>query len=348
MPELGKPLLLDPSDERWVAFTASQPRANIFHHPAWINLLVECYGYRPFIVTVCDANGRISAGLPMMEVNSLLTGRRWVSLPFTDYCAPLYCDDASLDQLTEILARLSRERGTPKIELRWELPAHPDIQSYTHYVLHTLKLDSDIELVEKQFHRTQRQNIRTARKGGIRIERGKKREHLDVFYRLQLQTRRRHGIPAQPWRFFDLLRTKILEQGLGFLSLAYKGDRCLAAGLFLHWQQTLTYKYAASSDSEESRSLRTNHLLSWTSIRWGCENGFARFDLGRSDIANVGLRTFKNRWGADEMPLTYSTVSAPTPRPMDNKLLRGMQAVIQNSPVWVCRVVGEMLYRHFG
>ena len=47
-------LILEPSDERWIAFTASKPLANIFHHPAWINLMAECYGYRPFVVAVCE------------------------------------------------------------------------------------------------------------------------------------------------------------------------------------------------------------------------------------------------------------------------------------------------------
>jgi len=86
-------LLMVPSDERWVAFVNSIPNANIFHHPAWIGLMAECYGYRPFVVALCDEKGEITAGLPLMEVNSWLTGRRWVSLPFTDHCHPLSSDN---------------------------------------------------------------------------------------------------------------------------------------------------------------------------------------------------------------------------------------------------------------
>jgi len=40
----------------------------------------------------------------------------------------------------------------------------------------------------------------------------------------------------------------------------------LAAGLFLNWQRTLIYKYAASDD--RGQDLRPNHLLTWTAIRW--------------------------------------------------------------------------------
>lgn len=346
MLESNKHVLLEASDELWVAFVASKPRANIFHHPAWMNLLAECYGYRPFVVAVRNADGKICAGLPMMEVNSRLAGRRWVSLPFTDYCEPLYDDYESLHQLTEALAHLYQDGSTPRIELRWGFPTHPAIQSYSHHVLHTIKLGPDSESVASHFHHMHRRNIETAKKKGVRIERGESLEHLRVFYRLHLDTRRRKGIPVQPWRFFDLLRRRIIEQGLGFILLAYKEDQCLAAGVFLHWQQTLTYKYAASRT--DGLNLRPNNLLFWTAIRWGCENGYTLFDMGRTDSSNTGLREFKNRWGSDEVPLIYSTLSATPPQPMTGNLMRVMQAVIRNSPVWVCRAAGELLYRHFG
>jgi CelD/BcsL family acetyltransferase involved in cellulose biosynthesis len=344
--ESNKHVLLDASDELWVAFAASSPRANIFHHPAWMNLLAECYGYRPFVVAVRNADGKICAGLPMMEVNSRLTSRRWVSLPFTDHCEPLYNDYQSLNQLTEALAHLYQDGSTPRIELRWAFPTHPAIQSYSHYVLHTLKLDADAKLVASRFRRTNRQSIRAAEDRGVRIEWGEKLEHLQAFYRLQLDTRRRKGIPVQPWRFFDLLRRRIIEQGLGFILLAYKEDQCLAAGVFLHWQQTLTYKYAASRT--DGLNLRPNNLMLWTAIRWGCENGYTLLDMGRTDIPNTGLRNFKNGWGTEEVPLIYSTLPATPPQLMTGKLMRVMQTVIRNSPVWVCRAAGELLYGHVG
>jgi CelD/BcsL family acetyltransferase involved in cellulose biosynthesis len=339
-------LLLNPSDERWVDLVASMPEANIFHHPAWIGLLAECYGYHPFVVAVCDSDGRISAGLPIMEVNSFLTGRRWVALPFSDHCAPLYRDGESLSHLTNALVHLSRNERTPRIELRWEFPAHAAIRSRSRYVRHTIRLSSDAEAVASRFHREHRRRIKVAKKKGVRIEWGDKREHLRIFYRHQLHTRRRHGVPVQPWRFFDLLGSAIVEKGLGFVLLAYKDDECLAGAVFLHWQQTLTSKYSASST--KARSLQPNYLLFWTAICWGCENGYTLLDRGRTDLSDTGLREFKNRWGAKEVPLTYSTLSATPLEPKINRLMPMMQTVIRNSPAWFCKATGELLYRHFG
>lgn len=176
-------------------------------------------------------------------------------------------------------------------------------------------------------HRTQRQNIKTAEKNGVQIIRGEDLDHLRVFYRLQCLTRHRQGFPVQQWRFFELLINRIISQGLGFILLAYKDDQCLAAGLFLHWNKILCYKYAASSESEQT--LRPNHLITWTAVRWGCENGFKIFDFGRSDFKNEGLRTYKNRWGTDETPLTYSLLSDQSPHLSSGRMAPLMHKIIR-------------------
>ena len=308
--------------------------------------MAECYGYRPFIVAVCDAGGTISAGLPMAEVSSPFTGRRWVSLPFTDHCVPLFDDTESLRQLVHTMASLFREDKTPRIELRWAPPSHPDMQCYSDHVLHVMRLDPDTERVGSRVHRMHRRNIRLARERGVRVELGQAPEDLDRFYRLHLLTRRRQGVPTQPRRFFDLLGKMLIAQGLGFVLTAYKDDACLAAAVFLHWQKTLTYKYGASDP--KGLEFRPNNLLFWEAIRWGCEHGYARLDMGRTDLDNAGLRQFKSRWGAEEQSLTYARFSTALPASADGKLGLLIQAVIRHSPTWVCRLTGELLYSHFG
>lgn len=337
---------LDPLDPCWTEFLASKPDASIFHHPSWLNVLAESYGYRPFVLAVRDAAGRVVAGLPVMEVGGRLTGLRWVSLPFTDYCPPLCDDTDALGRLTSSMARLYATGRAPRIEIRWELPACPPIQPYTGYYLHTVRLAADPQVVMKRFERTHRQNIGTAENRGVRIERGTDSEYVRKYYEMQLETRHRKGVPVQPWKFFELLGKQILARGLGFILLAYKDTQCLAGGLFLHWQHTLTYKYAASSG--EDQQYRPNNLLSWTAMRWGCENGYRVFDLGRTELENAGLRRFKKGWGADEIPLIYSTLAPTAPGAGSNRLMSVMEPFIRKAPLWVCRAAGELLYRHVG
>ena len=338
-------LLLNPEDERWLDFASSNSQANIFHHPAWQHLLSSCYGYAPFVLVVHDDTGEICAGLPLMEINSWVTGRRWVSLPFTDYCAPLSRDDESLTCLTNWIINAYQDKQAPRIELRWEFPQNEMILRSSDMVVHTIELNADPDLVAKGLKRTHRQNIRTAEKRGVRVERGDQIEHLRMYYELQLETRRRHGVPAQPWRFFKCLAHSLFEPGLGFVLLAYKDDECLAGIVFLHWQKTITAKYAASRT--DSWKLRPNNLLFWSGIQWGCENGYTMFDFGRTEKTDSGLRRYKKGWGAVERPLVYSMLSENQPQGTNAKMENIMQNVIRKSPPIVCQVAGELLYKHF-
>jgi lipid II:glycine glycyltransferase (peptidoglycan interpeptide bridge formation enzyme) len=185
-----------------------------------------------------------------------------------------------------------------------------------------------------------------AHRRGVRIVRGTQPEHLKAFYRLHLQTRRRQGVPIQPWRFFETLGRTMFGQGLGFVLLAYHEEECLAGAVFLHWRGTLTYKYSASS--MRGLPLRPNALLLSTAIRWGCEQGYRMLDFGKSHLGNSGLRAFKSGWGATEVPLTYSFLSSRPAESGRARLLPLLQAVIRHSPAFVCRAAGQLFYKHFG
>jgi hypothetical protein len=346
MQEQGHHILIEPSDPRWMEFIQTCPEANIFHHPGWMRLMHECYGYSGFILAIPDERGKIRAGLPFMKVDSPFTGHRWVSLPFSDYCRPLYQDEAALEELTCQLIHTFQSNHLKKMEVRWCLPPQPEIQQVAEFVLHTIRLDPDPAQVSKRFKRTHLQNIHTAEERGVKIEFGDQPEHLKAFFDLQLETRKRHGVPAQPWRYFELLWQHIVRPGIGFVLLAIKDDEYVAGTVYLGWGRTLIAKYAASR--EDRFNLRPNNLLFWEGIRWGCKNGFTVFDMGRTELKNAGLRNFKSRWGAVEEPLYYSILSSSPLKPSSGRLEHILHSIIQHSPLWICRISGELLYRHVG
>ena len=339
--------LIEPTDQRWIDFITSRNESNVFHHPAWINTLANCYGYRSFVVVVCDETGTVVAGVPMMEVNSFLTGHRWISLPYTDHCCPLYHDDESLEQLLNSLEFIYTNGIAPKIELRWDYSKNPAFAVHSDYFLHTLELNNNIDDISANVKKSFRQCIGQAQKKGVRIEWGDKEEHFQEFYGHMLITRRRHGVPLQPKRFFELLKTNVLDKGLGYLLCAYRDDRCLASLLVLHWQKTMTIKYSGSTALKSDLQMRPNHLLYWTAISWGAENGFSNLDMGRCSMANSGLRAYKRRWGVQEYALKYSSLSSEQRRVNNRNLMTIMQIVIRKSPTFVCEVSGELLYKHF-
>jgi len=345
MPEI---IMLDQMDSRWIDFIKGQEKATFFHHPSWINLLADCYGYLPFLVAILGPMGDIQAGLPMIEVKSHITGSRWKALPFTDHCIPLAKNESLNKTLINRLIALSRARGIPRMQINSEI-TEGEFAHDSGQMLHILELSSDVDGVFKKFHRTRvQQCIKQAQKANVEVHRAENRKDMETFYRLHLYNRRRLGTPVQPKRYFNQLWDTVIEPGHGFLLIAYKETTPISAGIFLPYQQTVIYKYGASNS--EYLRLRPNHLLLWYAIQWACEQGYRWFDWGKTQTRNTGLRKFKEGWGTEESTLVYSTLAE------DNSTALGLGServsdlfnqIIQKSPAWVCRVTGELLYKHF-
>jgi CelD/BcsL family acetyltransferase involved in cellulose biosynthesis len=332
-------------DPRWLRFVEGSPSATPFHHPSWALMLARCYGYRAFALVDRDAQGRILAGLPVIEARSPLARRRWLSLPFTDECPALLHPGVAPADLVAGLDAARRRAGVSTLQVRAALDG-PGAAAGPVAVTHRLDLDPDPDAVyRRRLRPSVRKQITGARQNGVVVHRGDTPQSLTTaFYRLHVQTRHRLGVPVQPRRYFELLWEHVLGQGKGFLLLASSGGTVLAGAVFLAWGDTVIYKYGASDSA--FWAVHPNHLVMWSAIRWGCEHGFRSFDFGRSDLASKGLRQFKQSWGAAERSLVYTVIGGRAPRPENGRLHDALGAVLRRSPPVACRVAGELLYRY--
>src|SRR6185437_9694342 len=111
--------LINPLDDaRWSNFVDLHPKASIFHSRAWLAALKKTYGYRPFVIAVTSESREIAAAIPVCAVESWLTGRRFVSVPFADHCEPLVTTSADMAALLEKLEVISRASKYKYTELR--------------------------------------------------------------------------------------------------------------------------------------------------------------------------------------------------------------------------------------
>ncbi|MBI5470772.1 MAG: GNAT family N-acetyltransferase [Ignavibacteriae bacterium] len=339
--------IIDPcTSDLWLRFVSDHPQASIFHHPVWMRMLRDTYDYKFF--AVCQSDGEnIVAGIPFADIRSMLTGKRWVSLPFSDFCRPLLPPDETdaTEELVEYL-RPHLGRDVPKIEIRWDIKTTTQHYADASFVHHTLALHGDADAVFKTFDKSKVQrDVRKAERDGIVVKRCSSLDDFLHFYRLQVTTRKRHGVPAQPLKFFKAVWEQILQSGFGFATLAYKDDRLLGGAVFFHFGKTMYYKYGASDFS--LKALHPNHALLWDAIRNASTDGYTTFDFGRSEIENEGLRRFKNGWGTTESALHYTVFSTDAPKAGPSRMKGVMEAVIRNSPDFVCVLSGNVLYKHF-
>lgn len=340
---------VDPlSDARWPELVATHPQASVFHTRAWLSALRATYGYRPLVLTSCAPDAPLTDGIVFCEVRSWLTGRRLVSLPFSDHCEPLFDDPQALDAvLTK--ARDAVEQGRYKrIEIRPHSAAREPILNFQQKggaVLHRLDLTAPADQLLRSFHKDCIQRkIRRAERENLVYEEGNSEEQLNDFYRLMKMTRRRHGLPPQPLQWF---RALIAAFGPGMkIRIARKDGAAVASIVTLSHRETMVYKYGCSDAS--ANKYGGTPMLFWKTIQEAKANGQNQLDMGRSDLEDPGLSIFKEHWGSVATPLIYWRYPAQdsSARPAWQKNLTNR--VISASPAGVLQLAGSVLYRHMG
>ncbi|HWP84398.1 MAG TPA: GNAT family N-acetyltransferase [Terriglobia bacterium] len=341
-------------DSRWDSLLERHPQASVFHSRPWLEALRRCYGYTPIALTPSPPGMPLKAALLACVVDSWLTGRRLVSLPFSDHCDPLLERPEQLAVFSAFLEKRLREEQWRYIELRPANPLagpSPLCQAVGSYCWHRLDLAPDIGALFRNLHKdsTQRK-IKRAQREGLLCEAGASEELLRHFYRLQLLTRRRHGLPPQPPSWFRRL-AECFGADLK-IRVAFQERQPAAAILTLRFQNTLVYKYGCSDP--KFHHLGAMHLLLWKAIEEAKQAGLRMFDLGRSDYDNPGLITFKDRWGAARQELTYYRYLHPAgARASSPSFTKGWKARLARKtapllPDRVLAALGTLLYRHLG
>ena len=335
---------LDPvRDVRWSELIERAPAASVFHHRRWLGLLGARYGYEMTAVCLAGQDGELVGGLPIAVVRSRLTGARLVSVPFSDVCGPITIKP---EDETELLAAVDAERrrlGLP-LEVHADVPSLPEGSATDRFFHHVVPLDGGVdEVLRTRVSASKRRGAARARRLGVTVIQERDRRAVDEYFRLHVKTRRRLGIPTQPHRFFRGL-TDLFSQGLGFVLLAQWEGRPIAGAVYLRHKSTLTYKYGASDAAHSDK--RPNNLLHLEAMRIACEAGCAVMDMGRTELANEGLRRFKLQLGAEERELSYTAAPPLRTRKSVRALSDRQRIIIRRAPAGVGRWLGAATYRH--
>jgi CelD/BcsL family acetyltransferase involved in cellulose biosynthesis len=333
------------ADPMWTSFVEGHPSATPFHHPAWANVLATAYGFDAAALVLVGGSGEVEAGMPIIRLGRRPSRRRWVSLPFTDWCAPLLAEGAEGAVLGERLEAARRRAGLVSLEVRDRLPGDLGFAVPQGH-RHVLALQPDADALFAGFDSSRvRRKLRRAERESVSVRRSSSTDELlDAFYPLHIATRRRLGVPVQPRRFFETLGRDYLAAGLGFVVTAHRDGTPLSSAVILDYNGRLYYKFSASDRSQGD--VGAGQAVVWDAVRWGCENGHREFDFGRTELGNEGLRVFKRAWGADERDLTYTVLAERPPRPPGGGALKLLGPVIRKSPEIVARVIGRAGYRH--
>ncbi len=342
------------SDPRLSAFVEQQTTEPFYYSRAWLDLITKLYGYSMIPLITTNTTGQITGFLPLCSVQSPLTGRRLVALPFSDYCPLLATDDAIACNLIDQAIRLAQRQKVKYLELRTGvnglLSKHSDLVEANLYVRWLLPLTPDPDALWSGMRKPVQRQIKKSQSLGVQVHIAKRREDMAHYYRLHLHTRsKKHGMPAQSQRFFFGVWDAFAANGAMQLLLAeYQG--IIIAGMILLASGT-TVRYAYGASDESYLSLAPNNLLMWAAITWGCRQGYQTLDLGRTAQDHEGLMEFKRRWGAIKEPLPYYYYPHPAglaATPESNWKSRLLTACWRELPLPVAGALGGYFYKYLG
>lgn len=333
-------------DARWSRFLGSRRDSSIFHTVGWLDALWRTYGYKPIVFTT-SAGSELEDGFLFCEVDSWLSGRRLVSIPFSDH-AELLGSPGSISTIVSALKERVKSKTWKYVEIRPATQVIPSLGGFSKsevFYWHKLNLQKTLDSLYGAFHKDcVQRKIRRATREKLEYAEGTSEELIQQFYGLFLLTRRRHGLPPQPISWFSNL-VRCLRANIK-IRVASVRDIPIASIITLTHNGTMTYKYGGSDP--KYHSLGGMILLFWRAIQDAKNLELDEFDMGRSDCNNPGLIGFKEHWGAERHDLVYWSYPLQL-RPNTNRWrFKAAKSVFSSLPPALLPAAGRLLYRHMG
>ena len=341
-------------DPCWDRFVEGHVQGWLCHLSGWQRVVERSFPHIKGQNILIRDGTRIRAGIPIYDVRSPVTGDRLVSAPFATLCTPLASSVEDLAALVDGVLQLARARHARYVEIRTMQPlagpAAERLAVFNRFRHHELLIDGDVEQLKKRFDRScVRQRIERAARSGLDTATVVDAEGLRAFYALYLKTRRRLGLPPQPYRFIESLWVTFAPSGMVEIELASREGTPVAGILLLKFKDRVSAEYLVSD--ERFRDLSPNQLLVWNAIRRAHDQGYRVFDFGRTDATNTTLMDFKRRWGTtvSDLPIyCYPPSHLAEMESPGARLRAALHWTVQHLPEEGDRWLGDLIYQHMG
>ncbi len=326
--------------------------APLFMSPTWLGVLAATYGFQFDAITASSGAG--TSAIPLALISDA-RGRRVRSLPFSDAAMfPLADPDHWPALEAELLAfdapvTLAVKPGAIPFGEAWDL-SQP-------WVWQQIDVTGSEEDLWARYSSNTRNRVRRPAKDGFECRWRQDPQAIDDFFELHLGVRRnRHHLLAQPRSLFANLADAFwgpdrLEPDLtdGAVVTIERDGVVAAACVVARYGDTAYYKFSASHP--DYRRVMVNQAVVHGASCWAQAVGCDRLDMGRSDVDQPGLITFKEHLGARGTGLVRAALGG-RPDPAAEQLgatLGRLTGILLDDrvPDQVVEAAGAELYRYF-
>ncbi|MCP4352749.1 MAG: FemAB family PEP-CTERM system-associated protein [Desulfobacterales bacterium] len=348
--------LIDTTDiPAWDKYVEAHRGATLYHLSAWERVIRKTYEHKTYYLMAVKNDNSVAGVLPLVHLKHFIFGNNLVSIPFFDMGGILADDEQTEKEIMARAVEIGKKLGTENIELRHTGPLlcpvdsgmNLSVQVRSHKVRMLLALSESSEILMKSFKSKLRSQIKKPMKESLHSKIGGQ-EMLDDFYMIFLKNMRDLGSPVHSKKLIKNVLEEFPDKAR--IVMIYKDSQPLACSLVVGFRETLENPWA-SSLREYSR-LSPNMLLYWTMLEYGCDNGYAFFDFGRSS-PDEGTYKFKEQWGAKPNPLHWHYISLSGKPLIENdkddksKFDKAIQ-YWKKLPVPVTKIIGPLVRKHVG
>jgi hypothetical protein len=330
----------------WNAFLASTPAARIYHTPQWQLFLEKTFPFRSCSLFSTDESGHITGMLPLFEIESRITGKKLVSVPFSHICGPIGSPNATSD-LLHSARDIQEKEGCSTLEIR-DRAHSSEFGSTISFSTYICDLTQTLDELWKRCDKgSVRWAIKKAKSESVSVETPYDEETLKIFYELNAMTKRNLGVPCHPWIFFRNLFI-YLKDFVQLYAARYQGE-IIGGGIMINYNKNSLYAYGAAHLAY--LKYHPYHAFIWKSIQDAHSRGSTTYDFGRTSVTDHGLADFKKRWCITEQPLSYSYYPPNRVQKSDIRsgiLFRMGSPLLRNLPMELYQQVSEKIFWNFG
>jgi len=327
----------------WDSYVASHRDSTNYHRYSWRNVIKKSFGHKAYYLAARDNKDVICGILPLFFIKSSLFGNHLISLPFLNYGGMLANSAVISARLLKESQNILHGLQAEYVEFRHLEGTLGGLETKKHKVAMILDLERNEDAQWKAFDAKVRNQVRKAEKCGLTTVSGHM-DLLDGFYEVFSRNMRDLGTPVYDKNFFRNI-LEVFPETTRIISVML-GNKTVASGLLTWFRDALEVPWASSIT--DYRDKCPNNLLYWEAIRFAIENGYGKFDFGRS-TPDGGTYRFKKQWGAQPVQLHWQYLlenggQVPDLNPCNPKYSLAIK-VWQRLPLAVANSLGPLIVR---
>lgn len=332
--------------EIWNAYVNNHPQGSFFHLAEWAELISDVFSHNIHYLTAKDRESDDIVGvLPLVEQKSILFGHCLVSTPFCVYGGALSNGDSIREALENEALEIGKRIGVDYVELRYRHPVeNENFERFCHHSTFGWHIEDGRDGVLSQIKKKQRANVRQSLKNGLDCRFS---QDTKVAYDIYSESVRNLGTPVFHSSYFPKL-VEYFGDKIGVLTVL-SDNKAVSSVLSFYFKGEVLPYYGGGTSA--ARGLKSNDRMYYELMCHAQDNGFAKFDFGRSKD-NSGAFKYKTTWGMKAEPLHYiralvNATEHPNLSPNNPKY-----SLVINTwkklPLWVSRAIGPFLSRYLG